>query len=112
MLDDFVQAYAETALWSSLLDGDYTIDDIDAETWERMKDDCREFCGENIGLLMAYAVAGRSVSDAAHDFWLTRNGLGAGFWDRGLPQDLSDALTEAAKAFGSFDLYDGIDGMT
>lgn len=40
----------------------------------------------------------------AHDFWLTRNGHGAGFWDRGLG-DLGDKLTKLAKTFGECDLY-------
>jgi hypothetical protein len=34
-----------------------------------------------------------------HDFWLTRNGHGAGFWDGELG-DIGDRLTEASKAFG------------
>ena len=45
---------------------------------------------------------------AGHDFWLTRNGHGAGFWDRGLGQ-LGDDLTDAAKSFGSCDAYVGDD---
>ena len=40
----------------------------------------------------------------AHDFWLTRNGHGTGFWDRGLGE-LGDKLTELAKSFGSADLW-------
>jgi hypothetical protein len=37
-----------------------------------------------------------------HDFWLTRNGTGAGFWDGDWFE--GEKLTEAAKAFGNFDL--------
>ena len=44
-----------------------------------------------------------------HDFWLTRNRHGAGFWDRGLG-DVGDRLTKAAHAFGESDLYVGDDG--
>ena len=40
----------------------------------------------------------------AHDFWLTRNGHGTGFWDRGLG-DLGDKLTKLAKTFGECDLW-------
>lgn len=39
---------------------------------------------------------------AGHDFWLTRQEHGAGFWDRGLGE-LGNRLTEAAKSFGSAD---------
>jgi hypothetical protein len=48
---------------------------------------------------------------AGHAFWLTRNGHGAGFWDGDWPEPHASALDEASKAFGSFDLYVGDDGM-
>jgi hypothetical protein len=41
---------------------------------------------------------------AGHDFFLTRNGHGAGFWDRGYPEDLGEALSEASRKFGEADL--------
>ena len=44
-----------------------------------------------------------------HDFWLTRNGHGAGFWDRGLGE-LGDRLTGLAKPYGTVDLYITDDG--
>ena len=34
-----------------------------------------------------------------HDLWLTRNGHGAGFWDRGLGE-LGERLSEAARSLG------------
>ena len=40
---------------------------------------------------------------------LTRNGHGAGFWDRGLGA-LGERLTRAAKSHGSVDLYVNDDG--
>lgn len=46
----------------------------------------------------------------AHDYVLTCNGHGAGFWDRGLG-DLGDRLTDAAHADGEWDLYVGDDGL-
>ena len=39
-----------------------------------------------------------------HDLWLTRNGHGAGFWDRGLGA-LGDRLTEAARSLGEAMAY-------
>lgn len=45
-----------------------------------------------------------------HDFWLTRNHHGAGFWDRGLGE-LGDRLTKLADSFGSQDLVLGDDGF-
>lgn len=44
-----------------------------------------------------------------HDFWLSRNGHGAGFFDRG-NEDVWDELQDAAKKFKEVDLYLGDDG--
>jgi len=45
------------------------------------------------------------------DVWLTRNGHGAGFWDRGAldARGLGDALSDHAKTFGTSDVYIGDD---
>ena len=45
-----------------------------------------------------------SDSEIAHDFWLTRNGHGAGFWDRGMGE-LGDRLTELAESHGGRHLW-------
>ena len=42
---------------------------------------------------------------AGHDFWLTRNGHGAGFRDGDWPEPFAAKLTEAAKRAGERDLY-------
>ena len=47
---------------------------------------------------------------AGHDFWLTRNGHGAGFWDGDWPEPHASALNDAAKAFGEAETYLGDDG--
>lgn len=39
----------------------------------------------------------------AHDFHLTRNGHGAGFWDRGLGE-LGETLSDLARSFGTAEL--------
>lgn len=44
-----------------------------------------------------------------HDFFLTRCGHGAGFWDRGLGE-LGDWLTDRANRYGEQDAYVGDDG--
>jgi hypothetical protein len=45
---------------------------------------------------------GDNIEQAGHDFWLTRNGHGAGFWDR--PEiygaEIAQELTRASKACG------------
>lgn len=53
--------------------------------------------------------AGVSPEQAGHDFWLTRNGHGAGFWVRNLGE-AGDALTAIAHSFGESTPYVGDDG--
>lgn len=113
-LDTFTRAYIECALWSSAdngspdgLGGAETIDDLAPETLARMVADCAAFKG-------AHGDRFADDSQAGHDYWLTRNRHGAGFWDRG-DDSYSAAdralLTEAAHADGSCDLYVGDDGL-
>ena len=110
-LDTFTRAYAEAALWSSLdengtqLDEYLSLTEIAPETLEQMLEDCRDFCEANAELL---AQAGDDERNG-HDFWLTRNRHGAGFWDRGYGP-AGDALTKAAHVYGSLYLYLGDDG--
>ena len=49
---------------------------------------------------------------AGHDFALTRNGHGAGFWDRPdvYGDEAAKALTEASRPYGTQGLYRGDDG--
>ena len=57
---------------------------------------------------------GEDETQVAHDFWLTRNGHGAGFWDRTYNNDVDgkkgDKLTKIAEKFGGSTLYVGDDG--
>lgn len=116
--EEFFQGYVNCALWSSAdtppggsepepLDEDYGPDDIADETLDAMRADCNDFI-DGSGIDLADYVAARSAGDAGHDFWLTRNGHGAGFWDRGLGE-LGDRLAAMTKPYGSFDLYIGDD---
>jgi hypothetical protein len=113
-LDDFTDAYIECALWSSTDDDGTPLDDIDADLSDDARDalsvECCLFIEANAELLAQYVERGRSMADAGHDFWLTRNGHGAGFWDRGLGA-LGDELTAMTKPYGSCDLYVGDDGL-
>lgn len=110
-LDAFTRGYIEAALWSSTDDNDRQLDknygreDIAFGTLKRMVKDAREFQKDNA---KALDKSGLSDSKAGYDFWLTRNHHGAGFWDEGTSMDRE--LTDAAHAYGSFDLYVGDDG--
>ena len=109
--------YIIAALWSSNdesdesggepLDSNYCIDDIDPDTLATMHDECDQF-------IAAYwapiTETEQTPEQCGHDLWLTRNHHGVGFWDRGYSKALGDALTAAAHAEGSRDLYVGDDG--
>lgn len=79
----------------------------------------REFVAGNFDDLLRYCEVraydpseGPVESYAGHDFYLTRAGHGAGFWDRGLGE-LGDRLTNASKSYGSPDdhmMFDNGDG--
>ncbi|SRR6266550_1146825 len=117
----FLRSYIETALWSSTDDEGVPLDSAkyaDAkladETLEQMSKDCEQFQTE-------YAKLARDLDDSVlrsfppdsqipHDFWLTRNHHGAGFWDGDYPKAIGQALTELAHSFGECDLYVGDDG--
>ena len=110
VLDIFAAAYVEAALVTSQdnddvpLDEKYTIDDIDAQTLQKMVDDCTDFQTKAGSLLNEL-----NDKQSGYDFWLTRNGHGAGFWDRDLG-DVGDKLTELCDSFGGYDLYVGDGG--
>lgn len=111
-IDNFIIAYIECALWSSTndagdpLDDMYCIDDLSPEARLRIKEDCEDFIKSNTADLLAYVAYGRTIAQAGHDYWLTRNRHGAGYWDRGLGEP-GERLSNAAKVYGSCNLCVG-----
>ena len=111
-LDEFTTAYLNTALWSendddgNPLDSNYGIEDMEQSTIEQAAKDCARFRRENATDL---AATGADDERNAHDFMLTRNGHGAGFWDRGYG-DVGDRLSKACERFSSGNLFVGEDG--
>ena len=116
-LDRMLDSYIECALWSSLhyasedadptpMDADYSRSDLAPETIEEMRTDCAAFLAAN-----AHDIAATNATpeQTGHDFWLTRNRHGAGFWDRGYGPE-GGRLTDAAHAYSGVDLYVGDDG--
>lgn len=119
MSDSFLTGYIECALWSSTdnaydsggnpLDSNYDESDLSPECRAEFERECKSFQEANVDDLTAYYATGRDLEHAGHDFWLTRNGHGTGFWDRGLGE-LGERLSKASKVYGSVDLIVGDDG--
>lgn len=101
--------YLQTALWSSSdestpeggdpMDNNYNVSDFSLDALKRMRADLEAF----------EEAAGEMITEHddssmwAHDFWLTRNGHVAGFWDGDWPIN-GNTLTALAHAAGEVNL--------
>ena len=111
-MDSFTRAYFEAALWASSdesddqggepLDKNYDISDFDPATRDKMIADCADFQERFADPLLE---SGLDDEKAGHDFWLSRNGHGSGFFDEEVPR--RDELQDAAESYGEFYLYVG-----
>lgn len=117
---DFHRGFIAALLWSESrgedaeegdLDDNYGHDDIHPSTQDALRAQCATFGRENArDLTDAAEQVGYSMERAGHDFALSRNGHGAGFFDRDLGE-VGDRLQAAAQAAGEIDLYVGDDGI-
>ena len=104
--NSFVKAYIAAMLWSTSgtdANGEEFEDlqsfELAPETVEQIKLDYFKFYEGNFVCLSMLDAAGlHSFELSGHDFWLTRVGHGAGFWDRGLGI-AGEVLTRASKNF-------------
>jgi len=114
-MDDFTKGYIEAALWSSNddndnpMDNNYDINSLSNETFVKMITDCTVFqLANKVELEQAYKLYKKddwtAEAQAGHDFWLTRNGHGTGFWDRDLGE-IGDKLTKISEKHGNFDIF-------
>lgn len=107
----FLDAYIAVALWSSTDDNDtpldetYTTGDLSGDLMDQMIEDCAAFIAKA-------DLSDERFTQAGHDFWLTRNGHGVGFWARPdvYGEENAQELTALAESFGPVDLYVGDDG--
>ena len=105
---EFIAAYLEAIDFTELgEDGQPPIGaDIDEDFLRESIIDCLAFYGR-----IACYLSDDNIAQAGHDFWLTRNGHGTGFWDR--PEIYRDYLvgkfTKIAESFGAaYAVYDEI----
>jgi len=109
----FIDGFLDCALWAELDDNEqalevnYDLSDFDQDKLTQLKKECVEFFNDNIELLNRTPET-YNYGHAGHDFWLTRNGHGAGFWD-GDADPVGGELTEKCKKYKSVELYIGDD---
>jgi len=118
-MDKFIQGYWKALFWSeTILDDNcnelgqfedhYTVEDLDPGDRAKTEKTLQEFF-ENWSPV--WLDAGWDNEQAGHDFALTRNGHGTGFWDRDWDRnDAGEQLTEACKPYGTQNLYLGDNG--
>lgn len=92
-IDDILKAYFECALWTEednqeINEKDLNIHDITDESKQEAREQIEWFV----------ETAGDALNDIkddsiGNDLWLTRNGHGAGFWDRKYDEDVRELLT-------------------
>jgi len=113
-LSSIVNAYLACALWSSTQDDElctpfdesFSAADFTVEAKDRAVLDCSKLRD----LISASGVFYTGTAGQfGHDFWLTRCGHGAGFWDGDWPEH-GEALTALCREFGNLEPYVGDDG--
>jgi hypothetical protein len=96
--------YAATGLWSELdpqgtpLCATYGVGDIDTKSLDAMADDVIAFL-DSCTAERPHVFDTLTTGQIGHNFWLTRNRHGAGFWDLGLGER-GQWLTQMAHPFG------------
>lgn len=112
-MDVFTKQYIETMLWAESfpgtgepLDGKFSIKDLAPESLAKIEADCAKFQAKN-----ADDLATRDDTDGGHDFWLTRNDHGSGFWDGDWDKEVGERLTKASEKFGNCTIYPGDDDL-
>lgn len=106
--------YIAAALWTGhCYESEHDDNPEPLDSWAEVDDVPQDILDEMLGDLEGFsqlveetcpeAFDAMSPEQMVHDFHLTRNGHGAGFWDRGLGE-LGDTLTDLAKTFGTAEL--------
>ena len=112
-LQTVVADYITCMLWADLRDEDgesldeYGYEDCSPELLKEAEADCASFITDVV--MSGLDAAAWTDEQFGHDFWLTRNGHGTGFWDRG-HGPVGDALTKLAKCYSTRSPYVGDDG--
>lgn len=115
-LDAFVQGYIEAAFFTETgyaENGDLehaAFCELAESAIVEAQEDCIEFQSAASQWLEKAREYDYTMEQAGRDFWLSRNGYGAGYFDRKIGA-AADALQSLARKQGSRDMYRGDDGM-
>jgi hypothetical protein len=96
-IQTILKHYLICALWTEELDS-REIEEIHPNNLEQARKDVETFVKKAGSLL-----DNMDEEQIGHDFWLTRNGHGAGFWDRGLGE-IGIKLTTISHEFKGIDV--------
>lgn len=103
---EFISAYLEAIDFTEL--GEYGQPPIGAEIDEDFLRESIIDCLAFFSRIECY-LSPENILQAGHDFWLTRNGHGVGFWDRSdiYGETYAEKFTKIAESFGeAYAVYD------
>lgn len=111
---EILSGFVECAFWSSTdrddepMDANYGADDLTPDAVAIIEADVLTFARR---AWYAAEAAGWEAGQFGHDYWLTRNGHGAGFWCREWDtSNVGRRLSDLATSMGTMDLYVDPDG--
>ncbi len=113
ILDTVTNAYIEAIYFTDTGDTDQpdSCAELANETRQLIAEDCAKFISiVPDELITDYLSKGFTWDSFGHDFWLTRNGHGCGFWDRGI-NGTGEKLSDFAQSMGEVWSYQGDDGL-
>ena len=93
---DECRAAQEAGTADGSLPGDVGYTDLHPDSLAAIRADCEAWQAENAAALAAAYATGYCAQQAGIDYFLTRNGHGAGFWDRGLGT-IGEALSDGCR---------------
>ena len=106
----FVKSYLNSAVWADLEGSIATqCEEFTRDAKRRAAIDCRLFLDKILEIHGAKCLLTllRPEYSTAHDFWLTRNGHGVGFWDRPemYGEEMAKSLTGLAQTFPNVGIF-------
>lgn len=107
LVEEMLMAYLECAVWADKPDEeDWAGAEFAPEAINNARFECTAFLK-----LANWAIEGWGMKELGHNFWLTRNHHGAGFWDSDSGTEAQrKELTNISHVFRETDVFLGDDG--